>query len=151
MSLSLPEFASQLQRLTYQLTRDYETCDRFCLEQSGVTASQAYTLLALPIHESVNMNDLSEKMGLANSTMTRMVDQLVQKKLVERENDLGDRRVVRVRLSGNGFELRQTIETTLQSFFERIAKDIPVEERQEIIHSFQTINAAVLNIIRACC
>lgn len=95
-------FAADAQRLIYTLVKSYETCDRVCLTQFGVTSSQGYTLLALPRQGHLSMNELSEAMGVANSTMTRMVDQLVRKGLVQRRPDDEDRRMVQVRLSEQG-------------------------------------------------
>jgi len=151
MTISTSDFASRLQRLTYQLTRYYEVCDRFCSDRIGVPAAQAYTLLALPQNESMTMNDLSEKMGLANSTMTHTVDLLVKKQLVERENDPDDRRVVRVRLSPRGQETRNSLEQTLQGFFEQIAQEIPAEIRSVVLESLQQVNSSVAMVLRSCC
>src|SRR3990170_2934878 len=106
----LGSFAARLQRLMYKLIKSYEQCDEMCLAQFGVTSAQAYTLLALPDEADVSMNELSESMGVANSTMTRMVDQLVRKELVYRRHSEDDRRVVRVELTTQGQKVRHTLE-----------------------------------------
>jgi DNA-binding MarR family transcriptional regulator len=151
MSISLQEFAQNVRRQTYLLVRAYEFCDRFCLEQHGISASQAYSLIAFPTVGTITMNELSEKMALANSTMTRFVDQLVQKDLVRRENDPEDRRVVRVSLTQTGQELQKKLESSLQEFFELALKDIPVQERSEMTHQMERLNQAILSTLRGCC
>ncbi len=83
-TLSLSTFADSIQRLTYDLVRYNTICDRVCGERLSVTPAQGYILLALPETGSVTMNELSVKMKLANSTMTRMVDPLIQKELLTR-------------------------------------------------------------------
>ena len=78
-------FIMNVQRALEELIKNYERCEQMCAAQYGVTVAQSYALLALPREETVTMNDLSQSMGLANSTMTRMVDQLVAKGLAVRD------------------------------------------------------------------
>src|SRR5512138_1137728 len=126
---SLINFADDIQRLTYDLVRYNAICDRVCVEQLGVTASQGYIILALPEADSITMNDLSRKMKLANSTVTRMVDQLVQKKMITRGADPDDRRVVRIRLTKQGQGVQVNLKKAMQDLFAQILKDIPASER----------------------
>ena len=149
--ITLQTFSSHIQQLTYQLVRYQGICDRFLLEQLGVTSAQAYTLLAFPQTASLTMNDLSETMGLANSTMTRTVDQLVQKGFVEREPDSEDRRIVRVRLSGQGQKTQSIVKGVLQDFFEQALSDIPEGEREAVLQSLESVNRAIANGLTSCC
>ena len=148
---SLLTFADDLQRLTYDLVHYYAICDRVCVEELGVTASQGYILLALPETDSVTMNDLSVKMKLANSTMTRMADQLLQKKLVTRETDPEDRRIVRVRLTVRGQDIKNRLKKTMQDLFAQVLKDIPANERENILHCLETLNQSIVETLKVCC
>jgi len=150
MTISLQNFSSQIQRLTYQLIRYQDTCDRVYLEQLEITSAQAYALLALPEESSLTMNNLSETMGLANSTMTRTVDQLVIKKLVEREPDPEDRRVVRIRLTAKGHETQRSVKSAFQEFFEQALREIPAGDREIVLHSLWQISQAIANGLAAC-
>ncbi len=95
-------FAAALQRQIYELVRAHELCDRACLAQNGVTAAQGYTLLAFPEQGGMTMNALSDQMRLSSSTMTRMIDQLVQKGFVLRRPDDEDRQSRACRTHGPG-------------------------------------------------
>lgn len=148
---SLTTFANDIQRLTYDLVRYNAICDKVCVEQLGVTASQGYILLALPEADSITMNDLSLKMRLANSTMTRMVDQLVQKKMITRGADPDDRRVVRIRLTKQGQDVQVKLKKTMQDLFAQILKDIPVNEREQIVHSLETLKQSIVDTLKSCC
>ncbi len=148
---TLITFADDIQRLTYDLVRYYAVCDRVCTEELNVTASQGYILLAMPETGSISMNDLSAAMRLANSTMTRMVEGLVQKEMLSREPDPDDRRVVRVRLTGKGLDVRTSLKAALQDLFSQVLQIIPEEERSTILHSLETLNGAVVTALRACC
>lgn len=145
-------FTAEVQRLLYRLVRSYELCDQQCLGQYKVTASQAYTLLALPQNSDMSMNELSQAMGLANSTMTRMVDHLVEKGLTHRRADDEDRRVVRVGLTVQGQDLRNTLESAQQGFLQEILAEIREDERPTIILALDKLNTLIGKALRgACC
>lgn len=150
-TLSLITFADDIQRLTYDLVRYNTICDRVCGERLGVTPAQGYTLLALPETGNVTMNELSVRMRLANSTMTRMVDPLIQKGLLVREPDPEDRRIVRVRLTEQGQEVKIRLKQAMQDLFSQILKDIPEGERETIVQSLETLKQSIMNAINACC
>jgi DNA-binding MarR family transcriptional regulator len=151
MTIPLISLADDIQQLTYDLVRYNAICDRVCVNELGVTASQGYIILALPEAGSLTMNDLSVKMKLANSTMTRMADQLIQKKMITRESDLDDRRVVRVRLTEQGQAVKTHLKQTMQDLFSQILADIPADEQEQVIRSLKTLKQAILNTLKSCC
>ncbi len=148
---SLITFADEIQRLSYELVHYYAICDRVSVESLEVTASQGYILMALPETDRITMNNLSIKMKLANSTMTRMVDQLVQKGMVLREPDPEDRRVVCIRITERGRDARDRLRDTLQTLFAQVIQDIPEEERASILNSLELLNRSILKMLKSCC
>jgi DNA-binding MarR family transcriptional regulator len=148
---SLSTFADEIQRLTYDLVHYYAICDRVTIQQLDVTASQGYVLLALPEMDSISMNDLSLKMRLANSTMTRMVDQLVQRGLVNRAADDQDRRIVLIHLTEQGQDVRTRLKNSLQVFFSQVLGDLPEDQRGEILQSLEILNQSILKTLKSCC
>lgn len=144
-------FVASLQRHVYRLVKECELCDQMCMGQYGVTASQGYTILALPESENVTMNTLSDSMGLASSTMTRMVDQLVNKGLARRTTDDEDRRVVRVGLTAQGQETRRNLEQAQQFFFGQVLAETPQEERQVLLQVLERVVAAIEKVRQSSC
>jgi DNA-binding MarR family transcriptional regulator len=144
-------FTLTLQRQLYKLLRAYETCSQTCLTMHGVTASQGYTLLALPEQGELSMNELSAAVGLANSTLTRYVDQLIRHELVARNNDPTDRRVVRVRLTERGQEVRRVLDESLQEFHRQILNEIGEEERPVLLHALEQITRTVTKLLKDAC
>ena len=148
---SLSTFADEIQRLTYDLVHYYAICDQVSVQQLEVTASQGYILLAISEVESISMNDLSIKMRLANSTMTRMVDQLVQKGMVSRAADNQDRRIVLIQLTKHGQDVRTGLKQTLQDFFSQVLGELSEDQRGEILHSLETLNQSIMRTLKSCC
>lgn len=145
------DFADRIQQLLYQLVRNYELCDQMCVAEHKVTASQAYTLLAIPEESDITMNELSEAMDLANSTMTRMVDHLLRKGIVQRRHDDEDRRVVRVGLTAEGRELRHTLEKERQRMYREVLSEIQEKERPVIISALENALRAIATVTKKCC
>ena len=146
-----PSLADEIQRQTYELVHYIGICDRFCVQELGVTASQGYILLALPEMDIITMNDLSLKMRLANSTMTRMVDQLVQKGMVVRETYNQDRRIVHVRLTAQGYDVKTRLKNTLQDFFTQVLGNLPENRKGEIVEGLEVLNQSIVKTLNACC
>ncbi len=148
---SIEATTDRMYRELSRLLRSYEMCDQGCISRLGVTASQGYTLLAFPEDASMTMNDLSQAMGLANSTMTRMVDNLVDKGLVHRRLDDEDRRVMRVGLTSKGKSLRSAVDAERRTLLRRLLSGVPEAEWDGILKSLRALNRAVETAVRDCC
>ena len=145
------DFANEVRDLISSISGCFESYEKACGAFMGVTTSQAGAILAFPAKGGLTMNELSKAVNLDISTMTRMVDQLVEKGLVERQTDPKDRRVVRVGLTENGAELRKKLEDALQSFYTSSLNDFPKKEQGEILRNLQHLNEAISASLEECC
>ena len=66
------------------------------------------------------MTSLSKKIGVDNSTLTRLVDLLSKKELLERVNNPNDGRSKLILLTKKGMKLKREVENKI----EKIGKDI---------------------------
>ena len=110
-----------LNLLAHAIARSFDKA----LEKHGVTIPQWVVLRALYDREC-SMNELSEAIHLDHGSTSRLVERLVQKKLVNRETIPEDRRSVRVSLSSAGVALIPELASTAgghdEAFFARISK-----------------------------
>jgi DNA-binding MarR family transcriptional regulator len=143
-------FAREVSALLYKLCGNVGACDEACVSGCGVTASQGYTLLALPEQGGLTMNELSSAMGLANSTMTRMLDNLVGKKLASREHDESDRRIVRVGLTAEGRKVRRAFSEGKRQVVKAVLAQIGGGEQEAILEALRTLSAAVEAVMEQC-
>ncbi|MBI2952925.1 MAG: MarR family transcriptional regulator [Chloroflexi bacterium] len=148
---SIGSFALKMQRLITELVRNFELCDKKCLAQYGVTAAQGMALLAIPENSKLTMNELSEVLGLANSTVTTTVDHLSSKGLAYRRQDYEDRRVVRVGLTDRGQNLRRALEKEKQEMLEVVLGDIPEGERATIVRSLERVTNVIRKAVEGSC
>jgi DNA-binding MarR family transcriptional regulator len=150
-SANVSNLADDVQRLVSKLVRNYQRCDRMCLAEHGVTAAQGYAILTFPSDGSIGMNALSEALGLASSTVTRMVDQLVAKNLVRRRPGDEDRREVLAELTDEGSRLRAGLEEAHRTAFQVVLGEIPNSERGTLVEALQRLNQALEKATDCCC
>jgi DNA-binding MarR family transcriptional regulator len=67
-----------------------------------LSMSQLKTMFLLFFKGPMRMSDLASDLGVTLATATGLADRLVEKEIVTRESDPGDRRVVLCRLSPSG-------------------------------------------------
>ncbi len=130
----------RIQDLVCQLGRLLESYDEMCLASLDITVSQGYTVMALPRDGEVGMGALGDALGVAPSTATRMVDQLVSKRLVERRSAPEDRRAVRIALTPKGQELRADLGRATASCFLGALDGIPAAEQIATIAALELVN-----------
>jgi len=97
------------------------------LERLDLTPPQFYVLATIGYAGGLPFGEIGEKMMVTVSNLTGIVDRLEEKKLVARERDARDRRVVRVMLTDKGLKVyRNTIpvfEKSIAQFFSPLSKD----------------------------
>ena len=94
----------------------------------NLATSYAELLLILFEHEELSQNDLAEEMKLAPSTITRFVNKLVKKGLVEK-NKVG--RTAVITLSQEG----QAVSPALKNSFENAVKDLENILGEKYVHT----------------
>lgn len=85
------------------------------------------------------MSELSRVCGIRLSTLTRVIDRLVERGFVERGQDLSDRRVVRVRLTEKGKEVVGNFEVARKKKIARILDKLSQEEREKLVGFLENI------------
>jgi len=97
------------------------------------------------------MNDLSEKMNLNSSTMTRILDNLVRDKLVKRDKFQEDRRIVIVKLTNDGVVEAEKLNEALTEYYRKIIDNIPEGQVDNILNSIWTLLTAFNKANPNCC
>lgn len=115
----------------------------------GVTLSQCHAIVETGRKEQISVNELSELLKLDKSTVSRIVEQLVNNNLMVREPDRNDRRYVTLQLTSKGGELFRDIEKRMEVYFAEILAFIPEEKQEQVIESLQIFSEALHN--RRCC
>ncbi len=142
MTPTLRQQAGRLYRSFAELARRYQFRDREEICCHGISVSQCYTLEALNEHAPLTMGELADHLHLKISTMTRIVDRLVEQKLGRRVEDAKDRRICRVRLAPKGQRLMSTIQSELIDVHETVLRSIAPGSRDAVISAMESLLAA---------
>ena len=101
---------------------------REILSNYTITPPQFLALQWLDELGDMTIGDLSNKMYLAFSTTTDLVDRMEKNDLVFRERDTKDRRVVRVHLLDKGKQIITEVVEKRQRYLEDVIKDFDTRD-----------------------
>ena len=95
------------------------------------TLPQILILATIP-DKGMDMTSLSEKIGVDNSTATRLIDGMVRLNLIIKRKSHLDKRITIVLLTEKGEQTSEEIENKLDIIGEEIFNQIPMEHRDDI-------------------
>lgn len=126
--------------LLYTLLREnliyLEAAGETALQTFELTLAQFDTLRVLSAENGLRMGELSQRLLLDNSKMTRTVDQLVVRGLAERRHDASDRRAWRVHLTDDGATLFAQAATAHQHHLDQQFSVLNDAEQAQIVALF---------------
>ena len=98
------------------------------LKENGLTKQRFLVLWYIIKNQPVNMSYLHDKMYMANSTLTVIVDRLVEDDLLNRYRNPKDRREVLLELTDKGSNILSKLLNTRHSFLEKALEDLSEEQ-----------------------
>lgn len=134
-----------------RIVRNFHLVERDQIKPLGFTMTQAYCLIEILKSSSITMQDLSIKMNLNTSTMTRIVDKLVRDKYIERFRSDEDRRIVLVRLTPEGIEAANKVQEKITSYYEDITRNLPKASIDNVLESVSLLMDAFEKSNQNCC
>lgn len=142
MGRSITTQAKELYQVFTQLARGYQFRDKHATYICDLTVSQCHSLEHLQTSGALTMGQLAGKLYLDVSTMTRVVDNLVAKGLVNRASDQQDRRVIRVELTAEGVDRVVQVQGKLIAEYQAVLEKITPDGREAVILGLQHMLAA---------
>lgn len=107
--------------------------------QPEVTLPQFRMLVLLDAHGSMSVAQLAEALGVVPSTVTRMCDRLVAKKLVRRELDPASRRQMNVTLRAAGSSLIAESTRRRKKEISQLLGAIPPDEQHHLAEALRVL------------
>ena len=125
---------------------DLQSLYRQQISIEGASFPQILALSILP-DDGIEMSALSKKVGVDNSTATRLVMGLEKKGWVKREPSHHDKRVVRVYLTEAGNEIQTRLEKQFDSIGSAIEKEVDPLDRHEMIEFISSLHWILSKLI----
>ena len=116
------------------------------LKLSNVSFQQILAILMVD-NSGVEMSFFSKKLGIDNSTATRLIDGLEKKKLVKRERDESDNRIIKVFLTKSGKKIYTSLEVQLEKIGYLIEQQFDENSKVGITESCVSLNWEIIKLL----
>ena len=124
------------------MARDFMRAAVQALGERDLTILQFGTLLLLEDGQERTVGALAEQIGRSMSATSRMIDQLVKRELLRRQEDPNDRRARRVTLSAAGRKLLLTMMRRRAEAELRLMDSLPLADQQIVVRAMELLAGA---------
>lgn len=111
--------------------------------EMNLTGPQAMLAGIVAHHGGMKISDLSEKMGLSNSTVSGIVDRLEKQGIVERTRSSEDRRVVQVNVTSEHKTCIKNKFEAMEHRIEEIMNEATDEEIKKIFEGLEILKKLI--------
>ena len=125
---------------------DLQSLYRKNVSISGASFPQILALSIIP-DDGIEMSALSKKIGIDNSTATRLVMGLEKKGWVNRRSANYDKRVIQVALTQDGDEIQTQLEQQFDSLGAAIEREVDPLDRNEMIEYVSSLHWILSKLI----
>ena len=133
----------RLARILGQVGPDEACC-------GGLTQRQCAILRTLVAREGARISDLAASSGITPSAMTRVLEKLEARKLVERVRGAQtDGRAATVKITAAGRRVRQQLDELMRDRTRTIIATIPAKQRAQVLGSLKLLNDVIAS--SGCC
>jgi DNA-binding MarR family transcriptional regulator len=113
---------------------------RDILSNFEITNPQFDALLVLRDFGELTMGELCQKMFLACSTATDLIDRMERNGLIERVRDTADRRVIRLRVLAKGAQIIDEVMVARRGYLANVLSEIDVADKERLIQALEQVN-----------
>lgn len=138
-SLSKEDWDNILQRIMTSYNDISKSINPKGLLKINLTSAQIKLLTCFSDRDELTMSELSRNLDVSMPTMTAMVDRLVNSKMVKRERNSIDRRVVKVRPTNSGRVVLKKLLRIRRKEMEKILMNLSGEEMKNFITSIEVV------------
>jgi DNA-binding MarR family transcriptional regulator len=134
-------------KMIQELVHVVQIFERDEIKPHGFTSTQCYVLITLKKEKELTMNELSLRLNLEKSTMTRILNILERDGYVLRTKSDQDKRQVIAALTQKGHAAAEAMTDSIESYYMKIVHHLPEGRVEEVlaavsylIHAFKQSN-----------
>ena len=102
------------------------------LAKEQLTEVQLSCIKFVAVHSEPSVGEIADGLAISNAASAKLIDRLVRKKLLTREEDTQDRRVLKIKLTPRGNELLEDIQKIEAGQLNNILYRMSAEEIQAL-------------------
>ena len=123
----------------YELSLQYFALLRQISSKYELTLSQSLILLSTPF-DGITISELSDKLGIDISTMTRNIQRIEKKKLLQRNQNPDDKRSIKIELSKRGSTLAESINFEISKKIQKIINQYDLNISNQIKNNLENLS-----------
>ena len=130
-----------LGRLIYHMAQDLGNYAEKILKPFALTLEQFQIIKTLPCTEGMTQKDIGAAVSKTPANMTRILDRLEEKNLIERRRSPKDRRTTLVFMTANGKKMTEKVTEVFETFSAQFLKGVTDQEQKVIRAAFAKMTA----------
>ena len=103
-----------------------------------LTLSQALVLLYIPF-DGITISNLSQKLGIDISTMTRNIQRIERKQLINRTPNLNDKRSIKLLLSPRGQNIANSLNKEMAENLQKIIDKYDFDQSNQLNNNLESL------------
>ena len=133
------EINDQILEAIFNLGRNFKGGVSGSFEHSHPTILQCQALECVKKKAGMHMGDIASHFATTMPTATALVDKLILAKLVRRENDVKDRRIVRINLTKAGEKLLREVEKQRAGKMKKLLFYLSKQDKLDLLRILETL------------
>lgn len=145
--MSKEEFSDsvvRIERLLRHVAFIIKKRGRDILSDFDITTPQFLALVVLKDRPGITMGELCERLYLACSTATDLIDRMEKNGYLERNRDPDDRRVIRLSITEKGQDIIDQVINARRRYVESILSQLTQEEIDQLERSLEKLDALMV-------
>ena len=122
---------------------DLQSYFRKKVSYPGATSQQILSIIVIP-NDGIEMAHLAKKIGIKNSTLTRLVDGLIKKNWVLKKPTKKDLRVIKVFLSRRGIKVQNDLNFQISNAGRELEKNLGKDISQNVIEKVSLLHWEII-------
>ena len=122
---------------------DLQSYFRKKVSYPGATSQQILSIIVIP-DDGIEMTHLAKKIGIKNSTLTRLVDGLIKKNWVLKKPTKKDLRVMKVFLSRRGIKVQNDLNFQISNAGRELEKSLGKDISQNVIEKVSLLHWEII-------
>ena len=137
--MEIEEFSKRMIELMPKCIRGFSRYEHNYLSRGEITLPQLRTLEYLSRIEGCLMSETAKYLGISRPAATGLVDRLITQRLIEREYNEKDRRVIKIKITPKGKKIVSSIWEQKRRSFIKVFSKISGQEREQYIRIMEKI------------
>ena len=143
--------ALRLLKAVRALVRRFSVSERADVSCCGMTVAQAATLEVLKLEGAMRLSALGRRLGISPSTLSRNLQRLEERGLIERASDPDDARAAIASLTSAGEKTAAELEEQEIVSAGALLDLLPPERRGSVVQGLEDLLEAIRKATESCC